>query len=284
MQRYAWVFNLDAELELARGRPGYVSPRKLASQLATHGQSSRQLLGEADVEIGRTPPPPGALGRAWCPTPLALVALRDAGVEPEPHPEPSVLRRVNHRQFAHQLGGGLPNQVYVTEKEELLAALGDYRRHWLLKRPLGFAGRGQLRVLGPLSEKQWTWVDASLERDGLLVEPLVRPALEVSLHGFSWQDGRFELGRVCVQDVAPRGAFQRVRLAERDELVAAETSALYERAEATARALHAAGYFGPFGIDGYRYEAGFCALGELNARYTLSFSTGFPRRTNELVL
>lgn len=285
MQRYAWVFNLDAELELARGRPGYVPQRKLVEQLAHHGQSSRRLLGDHDLELGLgVVPPPGAVGRAWCPTPLALACMQRFGVTPEPHPDAAALRRVNHRSFSHELGGGLPEQAYVTCAERLRVVLGDGRRHWLLKRPLSFAGRGQLRAIGPLTDKQWTWVEASLARDGLLVEPLVRPALEVSLHGFIWQDGRFELGRTCVQDVTPRGTFRGVRLASPGELEGAEADALHERADVTARSLHAAGYFGPFGVDGYRYEAGFCALSEINARYTLSFGTGFPRKTSELVL
>lgn len=284
MPRYAWLFNLDAELELARGRPGYVPQRKLVAQLAEHGRSSRRLLGPEDVELGVATPVGGMLGRAWCPTPLALAALRSAGIEPEPHPSPAVLRRVNHRLFSHQLGGGLPDQAYVTSRPELMHVLGQYEQRWLLKRPLSFAGRGQLRVIGPLTEKQWTWVDASLARDGLLLEPLVSPSFEVSLHGFVWQDGRFELGRACTQDVSDRGTFRGVRLTTEHELSAAERAALYERAESSARALHQAGYFGPFGIDAHRSERGFCALGEINARYTLAFAVGFPRPSSELCL
>lgn len=284
MPGYAWVFNLDAELELSRGRPGYVPQRRLVVQLAEHGQSSRRLLGPRDVELGAGPTSSALIGRAWCPTPLALAALRKAGVEPEPHPDAAVLRRVNHRLFSHQLGGGLPDQTYVTSADGLRGVLGDYGRHWLLKRPLGFAGRGQLRALGPLTEKQWTWVDASLARDGILVEPLVAPSFEVSLHGFVWRDGRRELGRVCAQDISERGAFRGVRLAAPGDLSSAETDALRERAETVAHALYGAGYFGPFGVDAYRYEGGFCALGEINARYTLGFATGFPRPPCELVL
>lgn len=285
MRRYGWVFNLDAELELLRGRPGYVPQRKLLAQLAQHGKSARELMAATDVELdlGSTVPE-GLRGRAWCPTPMALASMRRHGVEPEPHPDPSVLRRVNHRLFAHELGGGLPQQAYARSREELLEVLGSCSQNWLLKRPLGFAGRGQLRALGPLTEKQWSWVDASLARDGILVEPLVRPSFEVSLHGFLWRDGSSELGRVCAQEVSERGAFRGVRLALEHELSAREREALFERAHAVARALRDAGYFGPFGIDGYRYEAGFCALGEINARYTLSFATGFSRCANELEL
>jgi hypothetical protein len=236
-QRYGWILNLDAELELARGRPGYVAQQKLLRQLAEHGGSSRALLGVHDLLLEPAAPgeplptrPSNLLGRAWCPTPLALARLQELGVTPEPHPTAEVLRRVNHRLFAHELGGGLPDQAYVQSKEQLLARLGDLARPWLLKRPLGFAGRGQLRAIGPLSDKQWTWVEASLGRDGLLIEPLVTPTYEVSLHGFIWPHGRRELGRICSQLVSERGVFRGVCLARKDELTTGEHAALYERA------------------------------------------------------
>jgi hypothetical protein len=289
--RYGWILKLDAELELARGRPGYVPQRKLLVQLAEHGKGSRALLGPADVLLQPDTDVASAselVGRAWCPTPMALATLRRHGIEPEPHPDAAVLRRVNHRLFGHELGGGLPQQAYVRSEQELLTLVGDYARHWLLKRPLGFAGRGQLRIIGPLTEKQGTWVKASLKRDGLLLEPLVKPTFEVSLHGFVGRGGRHELGRVCAQDISERGAFRGVRLAEPGELSPSEHSAFHERAETVAHALTHAGYFGPFGIDGYRYTldgaSAFCALGEINARYTLGFVTGFPRHPSELSL
>lgn len=290
-RRYGWLLNLDAEMELARGRPGYVPQRKLLAQLAQHGGSSRALLGPLDELLDeRTAAPVAAdlIGRAWCPTPLALKSLRRCGVQPEPHPDAAVLRRVNHRLFAHELGGGLPEQHYVQTHEQLSERLGEGTRRWLLKRPLGFAGRGQLRAIGPLSEKQGTWVDASLKRDGLLVEPLVSPTFEVSLHGFIWRSGRYEMGEICAQIVSERGVFRGVRRAEPGELSQGERGAFTERGRAVAEALLAAGYFGPFGIDGYRYDwdgaSGFCALSEINARYTLGFVTGFPRHPSELSL
>jgi hypothetical protein len=291
-RRFGWILNLDAELELSRGKAGYVAPRKLLAQLAEHGKSSRELLGPGDVllhhEQHANSRPAGLVGRAWCPTPMATAALRAFGIEPEPHPDAAVLRRVNHRLFSHELGGGLPGQAYVRSREELLSHVGRLERRFLLKRPLSFAGRGQLRLHGPLSEKQWSWVDVSLGRDGLLLEPQVLPVLEVSLHGFVWQNGRFELGHICRQLVGPRGAFQGVERADTAVLTPAERSALLGQGERVAQALAAASYFGPFGIDGYRYTldgtTGFCALGEINARYTLGFVTGFPRHPSELAL
>src|SRR5258708_3822755 len=82
--------------------------------------------------------------------------------------------------------------------------------------------------------------------------------------------------------------FGGVGWAEPAELRDAERAARTARAGAVAQALFGAGYFGPFGIDGYRYSqdqaGGFCALGEINARYTLGFVTGFPRQPSELLL
>lgn len=287
---FAWVLNLDAELELSRLNFEYVPRTKLLQQLEIHGRGSRALLGPEDVllEPGAPALASGYVGRAWCPTPLALARLSAAGVQAEPHPEASVLRRVNHRLFAHEAGAGLPLQRYFTERAPLAELLQRAERPWLLKRPLAFAGRGQMRFYGPISDKQWSWLDVSLAQDGLIVEPLVTPTLEVSLHGFVWQAGRRELGRVCVQQVSERGVFRGVRLASPGELESAESASLFEQAERVAELLHGAGYFGPFGIDAYRYQLdetrGFCALSEINARYTMGFAIGFPRATAELSL
>lgn len=283
MTRFAWVLNLDVELELARLGREYVPRVKLTAQLAEFGVGSRALLGSEDVLLeGQRPNnPEGLLGRAWCPTPRALAMMRKAGVTPEPHPEAAVLRRVNHRLFAHELGGGLPGQRYFTERGPIEEILRRGERRWLLKRPLSFAGRGQMRFYGQITDKQWSWLDLSLGQDGVILEPLVTPVLEVSLHGFVPQSGGYQLGRTCVQEVTDRGVFRGVRLAHDGELSRAEEAALRERGDAVARALFAAGYFGPFGIDGYRYqpenaaETAFCALSEINARYTMGFAVGF---------
>jgi len=287
---FAWLLNLDAELELSRLNYQYVPRLKLLQQLEIYGQGSRALLGPNDVLVrsGALLPANEFVGRAWCPTPLALTRLAAAGVEAEPHPEARVLRRVNHRLFAHQAGGGLPEQRYFTERAPLEDLLRRAERPWLLKRPLSFAGRGQMRFYGPISDKQWSWLDVSLAQDGLILEPLVTPTLEVSLHGFVWQTGQSELGRICVQQVSERGVFRGVRLAQARELDSAESASLFERAGRVANLLHGAGYFGPFGIDAYRYQEGetrgFCALSEINARYTMGFAIGFPRPSAELSL
>jgi hypothetical protein len=296
--RFAWVLNLDAEFELARA--GYAPTVRLLNQLEQYGKDSRRLLGPEDVLLSASSAPslvanepPLArnqplIGRAWCPTPRALAVFAARGIEPEPHPDVKVLTRVNHRRFACELGGGLEGQRYIENRAELdLELCRAAQAPRLLKRPLSFAGRGQLRVYAhsKISEKEWSWIDASLARDGLLVEPLVVPTLEVSLHGFVWRDARFEIGEVCAQDVSERGVYRGVRRARDGELTDGERSTLFAQAERVAGALANAGYFGPFGIDAHRSrEAGFCALSEINARYTMGFVTGFPRHPSELCL
>lgn len=287
--RFAWRLNLDAELELAA--PRYQPEQRVLLQLVEHAlPGARRLLGAGDVliEPGTRAPPGAWIGRAWCPTPRALAELTAAGVPPEPHPPASVLLAVNHRRYAHELGGGLPGQRWCADGVELEVALRESPRPCLLKRPLAFAGRGQLRLYDELDDAQRSWIAASLRKDGLILEPLVVPRLELSLHGFVWQSGQRELGRICRQAVSQRGVFKGARLAEPGEVTDGERDALFAAAERTAAALARAGYFGPFGIDAHRYEgahgAGFCALSELNARYTMSFATGFPRPPAELRL
>jgi len=284
--RFAWVLNQDAELELAR--PGYNPAAKLLAQLKQHGAAACALLGRHDVLIEPTVMPgAGFVGRAWCPTPLALQKLRLAGVTPEPHPSAQALRLVNHRKFAFDLGGGLPGQQYVTHRHEIDAVL-KASRVWLCKRPMAFAGRGQQRIAHALDDKQSKWIEASLHSDGLIIEPLIKPLLEVSVHGFIWRDKRFALGRVCVQEVSDKGVYRGVRRAAAHELQALETEALFMQAHRVAEALTAATYFGPFGIDAYRYElqgqVNFCALSEINARYTMGFATGFPQHPSQISL
>jgi phosphoribosylaminoimidazole carboxylase (NCAIR synthetase) len=214
--------------------------------------------------------------------------MAKAGVKPEPHPSLTVLQAVNHRRFAAELGLGLPEQRYVEDRVELDERLRNNAHGWLLKRPLSFAGRGQQRIFGQVDAKQSAWIDASLRRTGLVIEPLVTPTLEVSLHGFIWRDRRHELGRTCVQEVSNRGVFRSIRLTRTGELLPGEERQLVDAAEQTAVALGAAGYFGPFGIDGYRYSingrSAFCALSEINARYSMGFVTGFPRHPSAISL
>ncbi|HMJ13236.1 MAG TPA: hypothetical protein VK524_17570, partial [Polyangiaceae bacterium] len=248
---FAWLLNLDAELELAR--PGHVPSAKLHAQLAAHAERAHVLLGPRDVLVDEARRPAEYTGRAWCPTPRAVATLSAAGVEPEPHPSADVLRAANHRRFSAELGAGPPGSEYV-EDAAVLARKLQSSSDWLLKRALSFAGRGQLYVRGSTSAAQASWIEASLRLDGIMVEPRVRVLAEFGLHGFIRKSGGVGLGRACVQMVSERGVWQSSRLAGPSDLEPQELRDLVGSAERVAEALGGLGYFGPFGIDAYRYE------------------------------
>ena len=82
-----------------------------------------------------------------------------------------------------------------------------------------------------------------------------------------------------------RGVWLHSHDLQADELAPREREALFESARAAGTALAAAGYFGPFGVDAFRYEdpeRGRCfqPRSEINAR----FSMGYPRALFERAL
>ena len=300
-ERRLWVFNLDAELELAREGGGrYETPLPVRRALATVAPHARRLMAEGDLCLDPDPSaPPGALtdalgesrelprealrGAAWCPTPSALRRLARAGARLAPSPPLEVLRRVTHRRFYIELGGGAPGARFVDGEAELHATLAEDSGLWLFKRSYGFAGRGQRRIGRAPSADDRRWLSDGLRQGGLVAEPWLELTLELSLHGLLDEQGRVALGHVCVQQTDAQRAWLSTRRAASGELEPGHVSALHARAEAAAAALSQAGYFGPFGIDAYLYRSpsggvALNPLGELNARYTMGFPIGAPRQ------
>jgi hypothetical protein len=74
------------------------------------------------------------------------------------------------------------------------------------------------------------------------------------------------------------GAWQATRRTRPEELEVPERDALLREAHHTAAALHGAGYFGPFGIDAFRWRhhgaPRFQARCDVNARYTMGWAVG----------
>ena len=299
-ERRLWVFNLDAELELARESSSpYETPLPVRRALATVVPHARRLMAAGDLCLDpdpsappgaltdalgepREPPPQAPLGAAWCPTPSALRRLARAGARLLPSPPLEVLRRVTHRRFYLELGGGAPGARFVGGEAELSATLSAGDGPWLFKRPYGFAGRGQRRIGSAPSADDRRWLGDGLRQGGLLAEPWLELTLELSLHGLLEEQGRLALGHICVQQTDPHRAWLSTRRAQPGELEPAHVAALRERAEGVAAALSRAGYFGPFGIDAYLYRSpsggvALNPLGELNARYTMGFPSGAPR-------
>lgn len=289
-----WVLNLDAEDELARRgahTPTAAITTRVEALVATTLRGAGGLIGPEDEVLwpGTGPVTPGREGRAWCPTRWALSAMQRAGLRLPTTPGDEVLRRVNHRTFSHQLGQALPAAGYAetsAELADLLAqtqalARASVERWWLLKRPLGYAGRGRRRVrAGKLSAADEAWVSASLRLfDGLQVEPWVARELDCALHGWVDAAGCSTLGAPTVQRVDEWGAWQGSTLASDGALTTLEVEQLTNAAHQTAEALHEAGYWGPFGLDGFRWRSPdgqlhFQPRCEVNARYSMGWGLG----------
>lgn len=283
--RRAWVLNLDAELELAV--PAHTPSAGVRDALRTWVPIvAASLLEEGDVlvdESSEAGVARGLVGRAFCPTPRAIALLRRAGAEPEAHPPVEVLRRVGSRAFCASLGPTLPGAAFATTWDEARAILeiapgiGDA---WRVKRAFGMSGRGQRVVRArSVSAADEGFVRAGLERGGVQIEPNVTLEVEYAMHGMIAEAGGLRLGRLVVQRCDARGAWMATEPADAPELEAR----LRDEATAVARALHTAGYFGPFGIDAFTYRDGEGSIrlqprSEINARYTMGFAVGFNGR------
>ena len=298
----AWLLNFDADDELARLRPveaagvprraaphsGYTLSTAMLQRSLALVHRVRALLRPGDLVIAEaqeTPSCAGFTGRAWCPTPRALRALARSGADLPKSPPPAVLRAVNHRRFSASLGQTLPGARFALTLEEAMATLASPSPTgtWLLKRPFGFAGRGRLKVTpdrpGDLRHAQ-PWIQASLRaREGLQVEPLVDRVADFGLHGFVHPDGRVVFGHPTRQECDEAGAWLGSARAEDSDLPTPERDALFEQAHLAAAALHVAGYFGPFGVDAFRWRdpvghLRWNARGEINARYSMGWAIG----------
>ncbi len=283
--RRAWVFNLDAEDELARGGT-HTPTASMIERVESLRPRLSALLRPGDEVIwpGTTTLDSSFVGAAWCPTRWALTQMQRAGVSLPRAPSVEVLRRVNHRRFSHELGQSLPGAAYAQNQAELSALLVPADHDWLLKRALGYAGRGRKKLrAGEISAADQAWIDASLRTgDGLQVEPWVERQLDFALHGWIEEDGQCTWGQVTVQVVDAFGAWQSSAIAAPGVISESEFALMISEAKRTAVALHSAGYFGPFGIDAFRWVA---ATGEVrfqprcenNARYSMGWATGMTR-------
>ena len=290
--RRAWVLNLDADLELGASGP-YAPTKSVRLAMKPHVASlAASLLGPEDVLVDEGSPAGsagGLSGRAFCPTARALAILRRAGADPEPSPPLDVVRRVNSRAFASALGPTLPGSAFVTDLERARAALegeppvGD---GWRIKYAFGMAGRNQ-RVVSraTLGEDDLAFVARGLARGGVQIEPNVAIDDEYALHGLVAVDGRLRLGTLVRQRCDARGAWlSTARVDAACEPLGDVPARMSDEARCVGRALFEAGYFGPFGIDGFTYrdrrgDAQLQVRSEINARYSMGFAIGFPEGT-----
>ena len=279
----AWVLNLDADFELAKRGPWEPSDA-LKEVLLRVSKGAERLLAPGDILVEEgTQVPPGTTGRAWCPTPSAVAKLEAAGALPEEAPAVDVLRAVNDRSFSASMGQTLAGAAFVVDLPALRKVLRQRKVPWILKRAFGAAGRGQRRVgPGALTDSDVAWVEASLREGGLQVEPRVDIDCEFAVHGYLHSDGAVEIHEPLVQECDEGGAWELTRPPRDGELSPSEAAQLDQSAFLVAGSLAKAGYFGPFGVDAYRWVTGagervLNPRGEVNARYTMGWGLKLGR-------
>jgi hypothetical protein len=285
---FAWVLNLDADLELGAGARYEPSKSVRRAMDAPVRRLAGSLLGPRDVLVDEASPvgvAGGLPGRAFCPTPRALAILRRAGAEPEPHPAVDILRRVNSRAFASALGATMPDAAFVTELDAaraLLATSPGTGNGWRVKHAFGVAGRNQRVVLSAaMDDRSLAFLRRGLAAGGVQIEPNVAIEAEYAVHGLVARDRALRLGAVVRQRCDARGAWRASEPIAGGRGVAGDVvDRLVEESRRVAGALAAAGYFGPFGVDAFTYRDRGGALclqprSEINARYSMGFAVGF---------
>jgi hypothetical protein len=272
--RLAFVLNFDAELELERGRR-YAPTRAMTERVHALARAMRASLpaDAAVLDPFAEAAPPGCVPVAWCPTSRALAVIARAGLAAPAAPSTDVLTRVNERGFAHALADDTLLSVRAGTPDEALAVL-ERPGAWLLKRGLGFSGRGQRPVTGgAVTDADRAFVRASFAGGrSLYVEQRASIVRELSV--YAWALGqRVDLRSIRTQDVDAQGAFLATRHAEHVE--ASVRDALERTTVRVGDALRAAGYLGPFGIDAYIHRVDgrleLRALSEINARFCMGW-------------
>jgi len=283
----AWLLNLDADLELQD--PVSYRRAKLSAE-RIHELESRvaDLIATDDVVLdapGRAAPAtsPSTIAQAFCPTPRALARIAELGLRPPPAPPLDVLRRVNDRRFCAELGHGLANACFALDMAALDQHLARFATTtFVIKRAFSFAGREQRRVYGGVLDSSTRgFCMRSFEHgEGVQVEPWVDRLADFSRHGYLTRAGEVLIGETREQHCDAMGRFVRMST-EPACATDDEAASLASTLTATGEALATAGYFGPFGIDGFRYRAAGSPDGqtsfnprcEINARFTM----GYPR-------
>lgn len=285
--RIAWLLNFDAAEELGspeRYAPARLPPERVRELMALFFD----LVDAADLVLSDYAPPSAAgphegdlRVQAFCPTPSALGRIAALGFEPPPAPALDVLQRVSDRAFCAGLGHGLAGAAFVRDMPALQAQLqrGSCTGTHVIKRAFSFAGREQRRVHGGmLDDSTRGFCERSFELgQGVQVEPWVQRLADFSQHGYLTRSAELLVAEPREQRCDAMGRFLGMQ-AGPARLGAEEARALRRALEDTATALHDAGYFGPFGIDAFRYQAENGAPAwnprcEINARFTM----GYPR-------
>lgn len=278
-----WLLNLDAEEELSRGSSTTPARGELTRMRAMSDCLRGSLVPPGDLAVGDPEVTSGCAGVAWCPTPSALARLSRLGARLPACPDFAVLRAVNHRRWSAARGLALPGARWVESAAAFARVLeGPWpEQGWLLKRAYTFAGRGHLhlRTRSEAEDPRMVgWIRRALSQGGMLAEPRVTRVVDFARHGWIARDGALTEGVLTRAEVDGRGQWVASVLCEEDRLARNEIDAFTEVYHDTAGGLRAAGYFGPFGVDGYVWDdEGARRLqprSDVNARYSMGWAVG----------
>ena len=290
MTRFAWVLNLAADDELASlRRAGAASghaqrrvPKAAVRARMAERVAELALLVASGVLIGvgRDAEARGLRGRAFCPTPSALEELAASGAFVPLAPTPHILARANHRLFCAELGQTLDAALWIEDEASLEAAFESRvlpsGSEWVLKHPHGYVGRLRHKTHAfDLRTKSFAFRCFS-EAGGLQLEPWVERRGDYAIHGYVASGGHVTLGSATLQVCDANGVWQKTARAH--DLSTNEVRVLFDEGQRVAESLREIGYFGPFGVDGFRYTDGarirFNPRCEVNARYTMGWAIG----------
>jgi hypothetical protein len=187
----------------------------------------------------------------------------------------------------------LPASGFVTSFDELHRWMSteppSFANGWRLKRAFGMAGRGQRRIdPAAVTDADLAFARAALRDGGIQIEPNVRIVEEYALHGMRGADGSCVVGTVVRQQCDRHGAWvATVPLGDSDVANRLGVhAALRVEAARVVDAFASAGYFGPWGIDAYAYDAGdgtfaLQTRSEINARYSMGYAVGMRALPSE---
>ncbi len=290
---FGWLLHPDAEGELRRlGESAGASyePRRTTHRLARNLKTRFSSLTADDVsllpsELATFPRQDGITWLPWCPTPyLARLANKHLGLRSR-FPKPELLYRLNDKAYLQKYRSWTaPNRMLLLQRAQLDENLVLSERpplsvgqggpaRFRLKQRFGQAGRGQRRINARLSPDDMRFVEDSLRKGGLILEPELDLTLNCSLHGVIGDDGIL-LGKLVPFRIdrfqAPQQGIAHLGLPD----VPLLTDSAPRLGRQVAEDLRAEGYRGPFGLDLAYTTSGELYLLDLNARFTLHWSQG----------
>jgi hypothetical protein len=278
-----WILNPDAEVEMRFRGNDYTSTAAATRRMtALRPLFAPLVAGEPAHFVHELGGQSGAGGSPlfWCPTPSARRAARRAGFTPGAAPSAEVLRLVLSRRFLFDSDLPAPRErtfIGTTDELDQWSTRTKHEKRWRAKHAYGFAGRGHRVWSGQPGPDEMRILGDWLSHGGFSLEPEVEVVREWSIHGLVLGDA-VRLGSPCRLWVDQYHQPLRIERTSAGPLVAGR---LHDLAEHAARALSNSGYFGPFGLDLLETPDGLLQPSDLNARFTLGWSTGMGDEREE---